>query len=361
MTFNGTEIAIGQLNISFYTVSMPRFHNGTEVLVNIYALDEAGNIFDLEDEYEFLEYLVLGNWLETFDVTISSLIPTTPFDVTATASIRNASYSLQVLTWFHNPSVTNLAGNAFRVWDSTAVTMTSLGGNAFNLTWPFPENITHGLTLYVSFQVVNLAQTPQPLTWDGAYSLDNGTHSFTQPGTEIVTSLATSNVTLGNIVDSEPPEMLVDPRLSVQFPTSGTDVEIHINLSDTGVGIVSVIIHYRVNGESSGAGASFHASAVGWDNVTTLLYNGLYIGIIPKQAAGALVEFYIEASDYLGNTFTSDIYSYNVAGADYSMYIFLIALIATILVLSMVVRRRKRAQVRAVSGPERYKLVKKSV
>jgi hypothetical protein len=345
MVFNGTEIPVGQLNISFYTVSIPRFHNDTTVLINIYALDEAGNVFDLEDEYEFLEYLVLGNWLETFNVSISSLVPAALFDVTATASIRNASHSLQVLTWFYNPAVVNLAGNAFRVWDSTEVAMTPGTGNAFNLTWPFPENITHGLTLYVSFQVVNLAQTPQPLTWDGSYSLANGTHSFTIAGTEILTTLATNNVTLGNIVDSEPPEMLGDPELSVESPTSGTDVEVRVNLSDTGVGIMWVLIFYRV-----GDGA--------WQNTTTLLYNGLYIGIIPKQGAGADVDYYIQAQDNLGNIYTSSIYEYSVAGADYSMYIFLIALIATVIVLSMIIRRRKKGEVKAASGRERYKLVK---
>jgi hypothetical protein len=164
-------------------------------------------------------------------------------------------------------------------------------------------------------------------------------------GSEMLRTLGTANMTVGQIIDRTHPSMLADPRLSVAVPTSATDIEVHLNLTDAGVGIKRVILSYHVAGGV-------------WTNISAMLYNREYLAIIPKQGAGALVEYRIIAVDYLGNTFTSDLYSYTIASANYSLYVFLIALIIIGLISIVIIRRHKRAQLSTVRGPNRYKLIK---
>jgi hypothetical protein len=335
----------GRLDVSFYTVTMPRFRNGTRVLVDLYAIDDAANTFNMSATYPYLEYLVLGNWLETFNVTISALTPGQTFTVEVTANLRNASYQLQVVTYFYYPDLAPLESILFPVWKKTAVSMTQTGLYTYSLTWPYGANLTHGAIPIVSLRMVDATQSPLEFYWNGSYSLTNTTLQLIVPGGSLFRTTMTANVTLGKIIDNIPPTVM-SFNLSIQVPTSSQSVEIHVRMVDIGSGVSKVVVYYRVNDEA------------GWHAVASIYYNGEYIAIIPKQGAGATVYFYIEATDAIGNSAPSAIYSYSVAAADYSLYIFLIAILGVALVSMVIMHRIKTKRFGKVSGRERYKLIK---
>jgi len=364
MTFDGSLIN-GKVNISYYTVTLPRLRNGTVVLLDIYAYDDAANAFNLSVKYEELEYLVLGSWIESIGVTALTLAPLVPFTVNITGIIRGENYTVQVLAYFFNPTIGNLQGSFFAVWRGAVANMTRIAYNTYQLSWPYLSYLIHGQVVYISVQVLNTGLTPTAFTWNGAYSLRNTTHTIVYSGYGMSQILETTNITVGQIIDTVPPTMPTDPIPSIAFPSAEVDVEIHINLTDAGLGIKKVTLYYRIG--SAGAGAAAGANTIGtaaasnWTAVNALYYGGEYLAIIPKQAAGSHVEFYIEAVDLLGNSYTSTIYSYNVTPASYNLYIFLVALMALGLISTFIIRRRKRAQVTAISGPKRYKLIKQKL
>jgi hypothetical protein len=334
------------LNISFYTVTLPRFHNGTRVLVNIYAEDASNNVFNLGSSQPYLEYIVFGNWLETFNVSISALVPGTPFEMQALASLRSSAYRLQVIAYFYNPDLADLAGDLFQIWSSEIANATQTGALTYYLSWPFPEDLVHGMVLYISLQMVDEMMSPVLFLWNGSYSMANGTSSVVELGASLTSVAVTTNVTLGRIVDNVAPALVELPFIRIT-PTASQGVNIYINLTDVGSGIKRVVVYYRVDGEAA------------WHLITTIYYNGLYVAVIPKQGAGAHVEFYIEASDIIGNTLTTSSYSYDIPAASYNLYIFLFVTLGIVLLSMYVIRRVKKG--RRLVGPSRYKWVKKNL
>jgi len=365
MRYDGS-ILNGNVNTSYYIVTMPRLRSGTFVLLDIYAEDQAGNAFNLSEEYNYwLAYRVMGCWIEAIDITALRLVPLAPFTVNITGIIGDGNFTVQVLAYFYNPSIGNLQGPFFKVWQRVAVNMTQIANNTYQLSWPVLSYLTHGQTIYVSIQILDSELKPTEFAWNGAYSLHNTTHNIVYTGFGMNEVVGTANITVGQIIDNVPPSLLSPPKLRIAFPTASTDVEIIINLTDTGMGVKRVTLYYRIGGAGAGVAAGADtintAAPSNWTAVSTLYYGGVYLAIIPKQAAGSLVEYYIVAEDLLGNTYTSEIYPYNIVPANYNLYIFLIALIAIVLISTFAVRRRKRAQVAALKGPKRYKLIKQKL
>ena len=373
MTYNGTTNTVGNYNISYYTVTMPMFRNGTVVLINIRAMDNRNNTLDLQTNMTDLltrlgwyvdEYTVIGNWLETFDVTLDSLQPLTPFNVTAVASLRNSSYAVQVTAYLYNPDLEPLAGDFFSPWTALSAPMNWLGGFDYDLTWPYPNNLTHNNYLYVALQIINPLQNIVLFQWNGSYSMTHTTTTLSSAGTALPSPvLSTTNMTMGYINDTIAPQLTgpLEDAIQLLFAgdeiTDGDDVEFRIRIEDR-TGIKRITIIYNAN-PSAGAGSALAAKAN--STVDALYYYGVFIAIVPKQGAGSIVNWWIETEDFLGNTEVIATGSYTVAPVDYSLYIFLITLFGVILISSVIVRRRKKAAVADMKGPERYKRIKRKI
>ncbi|MCK4276457.1 MAG: hypothetical protein KAX78_08085, partial [Phycisphaerae bacterium] len=219
--------------------------------------------------------------------------------------------------------------------------------------------------VYISLQIVNETQAPVWFLWNGSYSMTNTTTTLNSNGTTLTSVLATTNVTLGQIIDTVAPQLLgpIEDAIQIRFPgdaaqpTAEDDVEFRIQIEDR-TGILRITVIYNAN-PSGGAGSAVAAN--GNESVDALYYYGVFIAIVPKQAAGSNVQWWIEAEDLLGNTQVIAQGSYTVAPMDYSLYIFLIAMLGVILVSSIIVRRRKKTAVLEMKGPERYKRIKQKI
>jgi len=318
----------GNYNITHYTIQMPAFRNGTTVLINIYAIDGANNTFDLQTKNStnpYLEYLVIGFWIESFSVNVTSLEPYIPFEVNVIASLRNLEYKIQVNTIFYNPDWYELSSSIFSSFETKA-NMTYMGNFLYHLVYPTPEDLKHGQIVKVYLKIISTQKTEVQFAYNGSLVIQ------------------TENHTIGRYLDNLPPR-LISFNLSSLVPSANEDIEIWINLTDDGVGIDSVLLFYSLDGTH-------------WESVMPILYKGVHIAVIPKQNAGSTVQFYISATDKAGKTYNSEIYSITIALPNYNLYIFLITLMVAVIASMWIIRRRKKRALATLKGPERYKLIK---
>jgi hypothetical protein len=198
------------------------------------------------------------------------------------------------------------------------------------VAYPTPEDLTHGMMVFMTLQVVTQAEAVQGFLWQAAQ----------------VTTTASDY--LGRIIDTAPPALVGLPsdaiQLSVDQPGPGDDVMFRILLSDPS-GIDQVLLIYYVS------------AAVGNVTVEALLYEGAYYAILPKQGGKTTVQWWIQATDVQGNSATLASGTYTVE-QDFTLYIFLIGLIAVVVLSMLVIRRRKKSAIKQLSGNKRYKLIK---
>jgi len=89
--------------------------------------------------------------------------------------------------------------------------------------------------------------------------------------------------------------------LTPEEPEAGENVTVFVEVSDAKSGVERVLLWYRVSGGM-------------WTSVEMTLEGGVWKAVIPGQAAGATVEYYVEAYDKAGNVAKSATASYTVVG-----------------------------------------------
>jgi len=130
---------------------------------------------------------------------------------------------------------------------------------------------------------------------DGTYTISlNVTDPFGNWASDTVTITVLSTQS-----DSEPPKIIGVER-DPPAPQPNQEVHVKASVADEGSGVEAVELHYRVNGGT-------------WKTITMNNVGGLWEAIIPGQAEGANVEYYVKAFDRSGNTAVSPTYSFAVS------------------------------------------------
>jgi len=135
--------------------------------------------------------------------------------------------------------------------------------------------------------------------------------------------------TLDVTVDNTPP-VVGSPALSPEEPKAGEDVTVSVEVSDATAGVEKVLLWYRVSGGS-------------WTSVEMKLEGGVWKATIPGQAAGAIVEYYVEAYDKAGNVAKSATASYTVGRRPTAGFMAIagaIIAVAVIAILLVVLKKR---------------------
>jgi len=132
----------------------------------------------------------------------------------------------------------------------------------------------------------------------------SGTHTWRVRAADNLGSIAeTSDVGFSLAIDNEPPT-ISNVAMSPISPAMGDVVRITATIEDAIAGVQGAVLVYSTNGGSS------------WERVVMIspIPPGIsYEGTIPAQGPMANVQFYIEASDALGNAASSTIQEYAVA------------------------------------------------
>jgi len=185
-------------------------------------------------------------------------------------------------------------------------------------------------------------------TSQGAMAYVNATYAKTEdvaPGTHRWRVRAADN--LGNItetsdigfslaVDNEPP-MISNVAMSPISPAMGEVVSISATIDDAISGVKEATVFYSTNGGSS------------WDSIVTIppMPPGVsYEGTIPAQRPMAKVQFYIEATDALGNTARSATQEFAVA-----IPLWVYGAIVVVLIAIAVVTMRGRGHIQPILPP----------
>lgn len=165
------------------------------------------------------------------------------------------------------------------------------------------------------------------------------------PGQHVWLIAATDN--LGNmaprelieftlIIDDQPPNIgtiIISPSAPVWMEV----VEVSVSISDTLSGVSQAYLYFSSDG------------GVKWDSVTMTLQAGWYQGSIPGQSPMARVQYYIEASDGLGNVAKSPVQEFTV-GIPLWVYVVVVGGVAVLLVFA-VLRSRKRPKPEILPPP----------
>jgi len=129
-----------------------------------------------------------------------------------------------------------------------------------------------------------------------------GTYTISLNVTDPFGNWASDTVTitvLSTQSDSEPPK-IVDVERDPLAPQPNQEVHVKASVTDEGSGVGTAELHYRVNGGT-------------WKTITMNNIGGLWEAIIPGQAEGANVEYYVKAFDRSGNAAVSPTYSFAVS------------------------------------------------
>jgi len=320
-----------------FSYVMPALENGTIVSISIYARDGANNTYTLNASGHNLEYTVLGNWIVSYNILEllpDGLLYGTNFNIVVTSSMRNSSYLLMLNVRIHDPRKVILEPQISSNYTLYNNTMSLVGGN-YRWTYPYSENITYGTMIYVQFWILNNdTGQPTPYTYGGSTYLMNGPFIF-----------------VSNVIDNVVPSINTTVELSTTNPTPDDDIELVFEMIPEGVGsapIEYLIVYYRVNGGPYAA-------------LTPIEYKGKYAVVIPKQDAGATIEFYIEIKDEAGNVFKSSVYQINVQLEDITTE-FVIALIFIAIFAGVILTiMQNKSKVKKATGKDRYKYIKKKV
>ncbi|MBD3227653.1 MAG: hypothetical protein GF329_05650 [Candidatus Lokiarchaeota archaeon] len=337
MTDLGSKVA-GSDRLDSFSFLMPAYRNGTTVNFTITAKDAANNEFQLNASGYNYGYFVLGNWLE--NITINKPVPegilhNSIFSISANISFRNdVDYLLQVHARIHDPQKANLEPTIesnYTIYNNTMEI--SKTGTVFTWAYPYPENISYGMMIFLSFQVFNNAtKTIEQIGYNGGYYL------------------STPFVYMASIIDQDIPNIHT-PVVSSDSPNSNTAIDINFEImpeNDTAAEIDTVRVYYRIDGGE-------------YMELVPIIYDGNYSVVIPGQSANSMIEYYIVVKDKAGNTYTSQVYSITVQSDSYLPYILLAVIAAVVLIGIVVVILRNKSKVKKATGKERYKYIKKKI
>ena len=135
--------------------------------------------------------------------------------------------------------------------------------------------------------------------------------------------------TLDVTVDNTPP-VVGSPALTPEEPKAGENVTVSVEVSDATAGVERVLLWYRVSGGS-------------WTSVEMTLEGGVWKAVIPGQAIGATVEYYVEAYDRAGNVAKSLTASYTVGRRPTARFVAIagaIIAVAAVAILLLVLKKR---------------------
>jgi hypothetical protein len=143
---------------------------------------------------------------------------------------------------------------------------------------------------------------------------------------------ATANFTITLKEDNSPPAIGTLSRNPASLVQPGQTVEISTNVTDAESGVQNVTLYYSIDNGTT------------WQNEAMSLNQtiDLYEAMIPGQQPGTTVRFKVSAFDGVGNNATYDgLYSvYQVAPEFPSTFVFPSFVIATLLVIVIIARRR---------------------
>jgi hypothetical protein len=134
--------------------------------------------------------------------------------------------------------------------------------------------------------------------------------------------------TLSVIEDVYPPE-ISDMSSVPESPVMGESVRISATIRDVGSGVEDVILHYS----TSGGGA--------WEDVGMTPRGDTYEAQIPGQSLFSEVMYYIEASDFIGNSAETSVERFTVGVPIWVYAAVGVGVIAVVLVVARLLRRAK--------------------
>lgn len=135
--------------------------------------------------------------------------------------------------------------------------------------------------------------------------------------------------TLAVIEDVYPPE-IADMAKVPESPVMGESVRISATIRDVGSGVKDAILHYS----TSGGGA--------WEDVEMTPRGDTYAAQIPGQSLLSEVMYYIEASDFIGNSAETSVERFSVG---VPIWVYAAVGVGVIAVVLIVARLRRRAKV----------------
>ena len=158
-----------------------------------------------------------------------------------------------------------------------------------------PSGISY-VELYVDDELVERRSSP-PWYW----SLDTSEYSDGQHMLRVVACDSAGNTaeaTRTVIIDNNPPE-ISSVKISPEEPVEGVAITITATITDIATGIERVMLYYRINYGS-------------WLPVNMTSQDSTWRAVLPGQAEGSVIEFYIEAYDKAGNRAQTSTYTCTV-------------------------------------------------
>lgn len=125
----------------------------------------------------------------------------------------------------------------------------------------------------------------------GMLSLNNGILSVSMPARSINTFVS--------IPPDETPPSISNIEREPQSPKPGEQVTVTVTITDTTSGVDETTLYYRIDGGA-------------WTPRSMSQTDDVWSATIPAQESGVTVSYYIEASDTVGNSIETSIYSYTV-------------------------------------------------
>ena len=153
------------------------------------------------------------------------------------------------------------------------------------------------VTFYIDGEAVFVdTETPYEYRWDTT-GVDDGSHEIK---VVVADYAGNENTALRSVVVDNTPPVIVSLVRTPEKPKAGENVTVSVEVSDATAGVEKVLLWYRVSGGT-------------WMSVEMELEGGVWKAVIPGQAAGATVEYYVEAYDRAGNVAKSPTDSYTVS------------------------------------------------
>lgn len=130
---------------------------------------------------------------------------------------------------------------------------------------------------------------------------------------------------------SEPPS-INKIRVKPSSPTPDEDVTVSASVTDDGSGVDKVILRYSMDGTT-------------WPDLPMSMSDSTFTATIPRQPDATYVEYYIEASDKVGNKVNSTINSYTVKIQEATFFsnpVIIGSAIAAVILVIIIVMLKKR-------------------
>ncbi|MHA1248315.1 MAG: Ig-like domain-containing protein [Candidatus Thorarchaeota archaeon] len=269
-----------------HTPTVPMYYQSTEIMVDAY--DTQAGIRAVE-----VTYRTTGAWSTVVATetagSFRAQIP--PHDYGTTVQ-----YYVKATDWCGNSIVDDKGGAyySYTVGDDVAPTVsfqapasgvTVVGEILLNAT---ASDAGSGID-YVDFVVDGTSvhaddEAPFEYLWNSR-TVSNGTHTVTVVAHDVAGVTANDSIVVNVQNDVAPPE-LTDVIVSPQQPQYGQDVTVTVGALDVS-GVDNVTISYRLNGGS-------------WVSAEMAKNGIFYQYVIPAQAYGTRVDFYVVAYDIFG-------------------------------------------------------------